>query len=133
MIPETEPEYLDISIPAHQTQRLKVDMYRNVFAYVFEGDGNFKGGSQGVGVKVEKEFNGEELEIRDLTGDRTLVQFDTGDEVVVTAGENGIRFLLCSGRPIEEPVAWHGPIVMNTQAELREAIRDLQTGNFVKD
>lgn len=52
-------------------------------------------------------------------GDRSLVLFDSGDEVVVTAGERGIRFLLVSGKPIEEPVAWYGPIVMNTNDELR--------------
>ena len=128
-----DPQYLDVYIPPNQTQRLKIDMYRNVFAYVFEGEGDFKGASQGIGVKVEKEFMGEELQFRDMTGNRTLVQFDTGDEIVVTAGEKGVRFLLCSGRPIEEPVAWHGPIVMNTQDELRQAVRDLQTGNFIRE
>jgi len=83
-------------------------------------------------VKVEKEFQGEELNIRDLSGNRTLVVFDTGDEVTVQAGEQGIRFLLVSGKPIEEPVAWHGPIVMNTQAELQQAMRELRNGTFIK-
>ncbi len=58
--------------------------------------------------------------------------FDTGDEVTVQAGEHGIRFLLVSGKPIEEPVAWHGPIVMNTQAELQQAMRELRNGTFIK-
>ena len=58
--------------------------------------------------------------------------FDSGDEIVVEAGEEGIRFLLVSGRPIEEPVAWHGPIVMNTQTEIRQAMRELQLGTFIR-
>lgn len=84
-------------------------------------------------MKVEKEFNGEELNIRDMSGNRTLVVFDTGDEVTVQAGEQGIRFLLVSGKPIEEPVAWHGPIVMNSQEELMQAFKELQTGKFIKE
>ena len=86
-----------------------------------------------MGVKVEKEFNGEELNVRDMSGNRTLVVFDTGDEVTVQAGNEGIRFLLISGKPIEEPVAWHGPIVMNTREELMQAVRELQSGTFIKE
>jgi redox-sensitive bicupin YhaK (pirin superfamily) len=63
---------------------------------------------------------------------RALVLFDRGDEVVVQGGENGIRFLLVSGRPLQEPVAWYGPIVMNTQAELRQAFDELEQGTFLK-
>jgi hypothetical protein len=70
--------------------------------------------------------------IREQTGNRSLVLFDGGDEVVVQAGEEGIRFLLISGRPLEEPVAWYGPIVMNTQAELQEAVAELRNGTFIK-
>ncbi len=70
--------------------------------------------------------------IRDLSGDRTLIKFGTGDEVTVQAAEHGIRFLLISGAPIDEPVAWHGPIVMNTQAELKTAIAELNNGTFIK-
>jgi redox-sensitive bicupin YhaK (pirin superfamily) len=62
----------------------------------------------------------------------SLVLFDRGDEVVVQAGPKGIRFLLVSGRPIEEPVAWYGPIVMNTQDQLTQAMRELQQGTFIK-
>jgi redox-sensitive bicupin YhaK (pirin superfamily) len=65
-------------------------------------------------------------------GNRTLVVFDRGDEVTVQAGPQGIRFLLVSGRPLEEPVAWYGPIVMNTRAELRQAYDELQNGSFIK-
>jgi len=72
------------------------------------------------------------VNIRDMSGDRTLVQFGTGDEVTVQAGEDGIRFLLISGAPIQEPVAWHGPIVMNTQAEIRQAMAELKNGTFIR-
>ena len=67
-----------------------------------------------------------------MSGNRTLVVFDGGDEVAVQAGENGVRFLLISGTPIKEPVAWHGPIVMNSQEELRQAFNELNNGTFIK-
>jgi len=70
--------------------------------------------------------------VREQAGNRSLVLFDRGDEVTVQAGENGIRFLLVSGTPIEEPVAWYGPIVMNTPDELRRAYAELQDGTFIK-
>jgi hypothetical protein len=63
---------------------------------------------------------------------RSLILFDRGDEVTVQAGEDGIRFLLVSGKPLEEPVAWYGPIVMNTQAQLQQAFQELQEGKFLK-
>ena len=64
---------------------------------------------------------------------RSLILFDRGDEVMVQAGEDGIRFLLVSGKPLEEPVAWYGPIVMNTQEQLREAFQELEEGTFLKN
>jgi redox-sensitive bicupin YhaK (pirin superfamily) len=82
-------------------------------------------------VLLEKEVMGQEVNIRDMSGDRTLIRFGTGDEITVQAGPEGVRFLLISGAPIEEPVAWHGPIVMNTQDEIRQAIADLRNGTFV--
>ena len=127
-----EPQYLDIFVPAGVAKSFPVDTYRKTFAYVFEGSGSFRDASTPTGVLLEKEVRGEELNIRDLSGNRTLVTFDTGDDVRVQAGPDGIRFLLISGRPIEEPVAWHGPIVMNTQAEIVEAVRDLQNGTFIR-
>ena len=63
---------------------------------------------------------------------RSLVLFDRGDEVVVQAGEDGIRFLLVSGKPLQEPVAWYGPIVMNTQEQLRQAFPELEKGTFLR-
>ena len=88
--------------------------------------------SNPTGILLEKEVMGEEVNIRDFSGNRTLVRFDTGNSVTVQAGENGIRFLLISGKPIEEPVAWHGPIVMNTQEELMQAFKELRNGTFIR-
>ena len=127
-----EPEYLDIYIPPLKFKRFPFHTTRQGFAYIFEGDGDFHNASNPVGIKVEKEFNGQEFELRDLSGNRTLVVFDNGDEVAVQAGEKGIRFLLISGTPIKEPVAWHGPIVMNTQDELKAAFNELNNGTFIK-
>jgi quercetin 2,3-dioxygenase len=81
---------------------------------------------------VLTEKGDDEILVREQTGNRSLVLFDTGDEVTVQAGEHGIRFLLISGKPLEEPVAWYGPIVMNTQAELRQALADLRDGTFIR-
>lgn len=127
-----DPQYLDIFVPAGVRKTFKVETERHAFAYIFDGSGTFRDASKPFGVRVEKEVNGEEMHLRDLSGNRTLVQFDRGDEVTVQAGEQGIRFLLVSGKPLKEPVAWHGPIVMNTGEELRQAMRDLQNGTFIK-
>ena len=128
-----DPLYLDITVPPLTRKRFPVDTYRQTFAYIFEGSGQFADASKPFGVLVEKEINGEEVHFRDMSGNRTLVIFDTGDEVVVQSGEKGLRFLLVAGKPIREPVAWHGPIVMNTQAELQQAFADLRSGNFIRE
>jgi redox-sensitive bicupin YhaK (pirin superfamily) len=99
---------------------------------VFEGDGRFAYASKPFGGLTEKQIDGEEILLREPVGDRSLVLFDSGDEVTVEAGERGIRFLLVSGKPIQEPVAWHGPIVMNTQAELVQAVTELRNGTFIR-
>jgi len=127
-----EPQYLDIFVPAGRRKTFRIDTYRRAFAYVFDGAGNFRDASRPEGVLLEKEVMGREVNIRDLSGNRTLVRFGTGDEVTVTAGPKGVRFLLISGAPIQEPVAWHGPIVMNTAAEIRQAMQDLRNGTFIK-
>ena len=127
-----DPQYLDIFVPAGQRKTFRVDTYRRAFAYVFQGAGAFADASQPTGVLLEKEVGGHEVNIRDLSGNRTLIRFGTGDEVTVQAGPEGIRFLLISGAPLQEPVAWHGPIVMNTQAELQTAMRELRNGTFIK-
>ncbi len=126
-----DPSYLDVWVPPGQRKTLAVDTRRNAFAYVFEGGGTFRDASPPLGVLTEKAGPVETL-AREQTGNRSLVLFDAGDEVVVRAGDEGIRFLLVSGKPIEEPVAWYGPIVMNTQEELRQAYAELQAGTFIK-
>jgi redox-sensitive bicupin YhaK (pirin superfamily) len=127
-----DPQYLDISVPPGVRKTFKVDTYRRAFAYVFAGSGAFADASQPTGVLLEKEVMGQEVNIRDMSGDRTLIRFGTGDEVTVQAGEQGVRFLLISGAPLQEPVAWHGPIVMNTREEIQQAMRDLRNGTFIK-
>jgi len=127
-----DPRYLDVSIPPGARKSLPVETNRHAFAYVFEGSGIFSQASPPFGVLTEREVADREIRIREQTGNRSLVLFDTGDEVTVAAGEEGIRFLLVSGKPIEEPVAWYGPIVMNTQAELQQAVAELRDGTFIK-
>ncbi|MDA9324306.1 pirin family protein [Amylibacter sp.] len=127
-----EPQYLDIYVPPGVKKTFPVDTYRKTFAYIFDGSGAFDSASIPTGILLEKEIRGEELNIRDMSGNRTLVSFDTGDFVTVQAGEEGIRFLLISGKPIEEPVAWHGPVVMNTREELIQAFDELKNGTFIK-
>jgi len=127
-----DPQYLDISIPAGVKKTFKVDTYKRTFAYVFDGAAAFSDASAPEGVLLEKEVMGQEVNIRDLSGNRTVVRFGTGDEITVQAGPEGVRFLLVSGSPIKEPVAWHGPIVMNTRAELLTAVNDLKNGTFIR-
>ena len=127
-----DPQYLDISVPPNTRKVFPVDTYRSAFAYIFEGSASFRDASDPTGVLIEKEVAGEEIHLRDHSGNRTLVMFDNGNEVVVNSGEQGVRFLLVSGKPLREPVAWHGPIVMNTKHEIKQALQDLQTGNFIR-
>ena len=127
-----EPQYLDVTVPAGIRRTFQIDAYKRAFAYIFEGAGKFAAASDPTGVLVEKSIGDDELNLRDLSGNRTLVQFGSGDEVVVQAGPEGMRFLLVSGAPIKEPVAWHGPIVMNTQDEIRQAISDLKNNRFIR-
>jgi quercetin 2,3-dioxygenase len=126
-----DPQYLDVSVPPGKRKRLKVDTTRHAFAYVFAGTGTFRDASEPRGVLTEA-TDGSDAVRRDETGNRSLVLFDSGDEVVVQAGDEGIRFLLVSGKPLEEPVAWYGPIVMNTQEQLRQALTELRAGTFIK-
>jgi redox-sensitive bicupin YhaK (pirin superfamily) len=127
-----EPRYLDVTVPAGKKKRLKVEDFRQAFAYVFEGSVDFSDASEAFGVLREAELDGRDILLRDRVGDRSLVVFGAGDEICVQAGDQGVRFLLVSGRPLREPIAWHGPIVMNTQAEIRQALMDLRDGSFIK-
>jgi quercetin 2,3-dioxygenase len=126
-----DPRYLDVSVPPGQTKRLPVDRANNAFAYVFAGSGTFRDASTPQAVKTEQ-VGGPADGLIDETSNRSLVLFDRGDEIIVRAGDEGIRFLLVSGKPLEEPVAWRGPIVMNTSTELQHAYAELRAGTFIK-
>src|SRR4051812_34555233 len=127
-----EPRYLDVFVPAGKRKTLKVEVERHAFAYVLEGAGSSRASPQPFAVLTEKQVDAQEILLREPVGDRSLVLFDQGDEITVQAGDRGIRFLLVSGKPIKEPVAWYGPIVMNTQQELQQAVAELQSGTFIK-
>ena len=127
-----EPRYLDVSVPPGKQKRLAVDRANHAFAYVFAGSGRFRDASEPRAVRNEL-VDSPAAAARDReAGNRSLVLFDTGDEIVVQAGDEGIRFLLVSGKPIEEPVAWYGPIVMNTDEQLQQAYAELRNGTFIK-
>ena len=125
-----DPRYLDVSVPPGKQKRIAVDRTNHAFAYVFAGSGSFRDASAPQGVLNEMTNRREPTDAE--AGNRSLVLFDQGDEIVVQAGDEGIRFLLVSGRPIEEPVAWYGPIVMNTQDELAAAFNELRNGTFIR-
>jgi len=127
----SEPRYLDVWVPPGKKKTLPVEHGRHAFAYVFDGSGSFRDASQPRAVLTEG-AGPEAIAKYDKTGNRSLVLFGGGDEVTVQADDEGIRFLLVSGRPLEEPVAWYGPIVMNTNDELRQAYSELQNGTFIK-
>jgi redox-sensitive bicupin YhaK (pirin superfamily) len=128
----TDPRYLDVTVPPGRRRTLTVETSRHAFAYVFEGWGTFSDASRPFGILTERETPSGAEVVRERTGNRSLVLFDSGDEVTVEAGEEGIRFLLVSGQPLNEPVAWYGPIVMNTRAELQQAVTELNNGTFIK-
>jgi redox-sensitive bicupin YhaK (pirin superfamily) len=125
------PVYLDVSIPAGKRKTLPVETTSHAFAYVFAGAGKFCNASEPLAVPTESARWADTKPPADADN-RTLVLFDRGDEVEVKAGEEGVRFLLISGEPLEEPVAWYGPIVMNTQEELRHAFEQLDRGTFLR-
>lgn len=126
-----DPRYLDVWVPPGKRKTIPVESSRHAFAYIFEGSGSFRDASAPFGVLTEKLGPAETI-VREKTGNRSLVLFDSGDEITVQAGDKGIRFLLVSGKPIKEPVAWYGPIVMNTQEELQQALTDLRNDTFIK-
>ena len=126
-----DPRYLDVSVPPGVRKHLPIETTRHAFAYVFAGSGSFRDASTPRGVRTEVAGPPDTLPTAS-TGDRSLVLFDHGDEIVVQAGDEGIRFLLVSGEPIEEPVAWYGPIVMNTDEQLQQAYNELRAGTFIK-
>ncbi|HOG29032.1 MAG TPA: pirin family protein [Vicinamibacterales bacterium] len=125
-----EPQYLDVFVPPGRRRSLPVPTTRHAFAYVFQGGGRFANASEPQAVTTDV-VGGEDAGSR-YAENRSLVVFDSGDEVTVRAGEQGIRFLLVSGAPLGEPIAWRGPIVMNTQEELRQAFEEFRSGTFLK-
>jgi quercetin 2,3-dioxygenase len=125
-----DPRYLDVWVPPRVRRTLAVESSRHAFAYVFEGSGDFRDASAPRAVRTE--WVGDAAGAPEFAGNRSLVLFDSGDEITVGAGDAGVRFLLVSGRPLGEPVAWRGPIVMNTRTELARAYAELSDGTFIK-
>jgi len=109
-----DPQYLDVALPAHGSFGYPVTPGHTCFAYVFEGEGYFD--------EAQKSL---------VTAGHLLLYGD-GERAVVKAGDSSLRFLLIAGRPIGEPIAWHGPIVMNTEEELRVAFAEYRAGTFIK-
>jgi redox-sensitive bicupin YhaK (pirin superfamily) len=126
-----DPIYIDVSVPPGKRKSLPVETDRHAFAYVFAGGGKFCNASGPLAVPTEG-IGWLDTSPPQSAENRCLILFDRGDEVVVQAGDEGIRFLLVSGKPLKEPVAWYGPIVMNTQAQLQQAYQELQEGTFLK-
>jgi redox-sensitive bicupin YhaK (pirin superfamily) len=126
-----DPEYLDVQIPPGVEFTYPVQAGHTVFAYVIEGRGCFEPARDPYGFEVvgrsyfdfQREY---------MIAPENLVIFDDGDELAISTEDDGVRFLLISGMPIGEPVAWHGPIVMNTREELRTAFDEYQRGTFLK-
>ena len=124
-----DPRYLDIAVPPGRRKTFPVERARHAFAYVFAGSGTFRDASDPQAVPTESTSGDDTI---DYVSNRSLVLFDSGDEVTVQAGDEGIRFLLVSGTPLVEPVAWRGPIVMNSAEELQQAFAELRNGTFIK-
>jgi len=127
-----DPEYLDITVPAHTVYEHPVKPGHTVFAYVIAGQGYF--------CKEKKPFiyeaegkNSFDMETDPLASNGTLILFEDGRSVHIETGDASIRFLLISGKPLNEPIAWHGPIVMNNQAELQLAFDEYRAGTFLKN
>ena len=125
-----DPVYVDVSVPPGKRKVLPVETSRHAFAYVFAGSGTFGNASGPLAAPTET-VGAASQPASSEADNRSLVLFDRGDEVSVQAGEEGIRFLLVSGQPLKEPVAWYGPIVMNTAEELQQAYKDLERGTFL--
>ena len=126
-----DPNYFDVTIPAGLRRTLPIETTRHAFAYVFGGSGKVCNASGPLDVPTEP-ASWSDTHPPAAAENRSLVLFDTGDEVTVEAGEKGMRFLLVSGKPLNEPVAWYGPIVMNTREQLRQAFEELERGTFLK-
>ena len=127
----TDPEYLDVTVPPGATFAHSIPRGRTAFAYVIGGQGVFCRQKDSYSYEVEGAGYCD-MDRDSPIGDGHLVLFGDGDQITISAGTEPARFLLISGRPIGEPIAWQGPIVMNTQEELRVAFDELQRGTFIK-
>jgi redox-sensitive bicupin YhaK (pirin superfamily) len=127
----TDPEYLDVTVPPHTQYTHPTPAGHTVFAYVIEGHGYFCIDENPFNYEVEGR-NYFDLERDSSVANGSVVLFEDGDEIMASTEEQGVRFLLVSGKPIEEPVAWYGPIVMNTREELRIAFEEYHEGTFIK-
>ena len=127
----TDPEYLDVTVPSQSTFKYPTRKGHTVFAYVIDGEGYFDEGRNSYAYEVEG-ANYFDFKRECLITPENLIIYDDGDEVLISTDREQVRFLFVSGKPIEEPVAWYGPIVMNTQEELRVAFEEYQNGTFIK-
>lgn len=127
-----DPEYLDITVPAHTVYEHPVKPGHTVFAYVIAGQGYFCKEKKPFTYEAEGK-NSFDMETDPLASNGTLILFEDGRSVHIETGDASIRFLLISGKPLNEPIAWHGPIVMNNQAELQLAFDEYRAGTFLKN
>ena len=127
-----DPRYLDVSVPPGRRKRLPVETIAPRVRVRLRRIRHVPRRVRAAAVPTEDWSVPSDDRATDDAGNRSLVLFDSGDEVVVQAGDEGIRFLLVSGKPIEEPVAWYGPIVMNTREEIQQAFSEFRAGTFIK-
>lgn len=123
--------FLNVFVPPGKKKAIAVEATRHAFAYVFAGSGRFAAASAPMAAPTEAVVGSASAHSQEADN-RSLVLFDRGDEIVIQAGDEGIRFLFVSGKPLEEPVSWYGPIVMNTKEEIRQAFAEYQAGTFLK-
>jgi redox-sensitive bicupin YhaK (pirin superfamily) len=126
-----DPEYLDVAVPARSEFTHPTKRGHTVFAYVIEGKGYFSRELKPFSYEMEG-VNYFDMNRDPFLENGDLVLFHDGDQVMVSTEGDPVRFLLVSGKPIREPVAWYGPIVMNTNDELRIAFEEFNNGTFIK-
>jgi redox-sensitive bicupin YhaK (pirin superfamily) len=126
-----DPEYIDVTIPANSEFRHPTKKGHTVFTFIIDGQGYFSREKNPFTYEVEGK-NGSDIQRNPFIDNGTIVLFDDGDEIMAFTKEHKMRFLLISGKPVGEPVAWQGPIVMNTHEELRVAFEEYKKGTFIK-
>lgn len=126
-----DPQYLDITVPAKTRFTFPTPPDHTVIAYIVDGKATFCDEQDPFGYEREGS-NYFDMQHDRALDDRTLILFGDGEQILVTTEDNAVRFLLISGRPIHEPIAWYGPIVMNSEKELRQAFEELEQGTFIK-